>query len=45
MKLQIPSSKFQGNSNLQTPMRAQEVFGTWDLELLWNLEFGAWNFL
>src|SRR5688572_18552961 len=44
-KLQAPSSKFQINPNLQIPKRLSiGRFGTWSLELLWNLELRPWSF-
>jgi hypothetical protein len=44
MKLQAPTSNIQRNTKLQTPIGVRGDFGAWDLEVLWSLELGAWNF-
>src|SRR2546428_6953322 len=41
IKLQTPSSKLQ----TPTPTRYSRTFGTWCLEFLWSLVFGAWSLL
>jgi hypothetical protein len=44
MKFQIPKSKLQRNSNRQVPnWRPVEGFESWNLNLLWSFDFGAWN--
>ncbi len=44
MKSQIPTSKLQRRSKFQAP---NETFpggiGGWNLELVWDLELGAWS--
>src|SRR5438876_7576596 len=45
-KPQIPSSKLQRNTKHQTssePTCGDGSFGAWILEILWNLDVGAWN--
>src|ERR671936_742205 len=44
-KFQIPSSKLQRNSKLQIPNACAKSGGTWNLVLVWTLEFGICNFL
>src|SRR4051794_27590623 len=43
--LQIPSSKEIPSTNNQKPSTARTPFGAWDLELLWSLVLGTWDFL
>lgn len=47
VKFQVPSSKYQINSKFQAPNFKPNclVFGIWSLEFIWNLVFGAWNFM
>jgi hypothetical protein len=44
MKLQAPTSNIQRSPKPQTPIGARGNFGAWDLDVLWSLELGAWNF-
>jgi hypothetical protein len=49
MKLQAPTSNIQRSSKLQAPINERGDlrsvgFGVWNLEFLWSLELGAWNF-
>jgi hypothetical protein len=45
MKSQVPSSKFQRNFKRQAPIASVDDFAeVRELEFLWNLEFGIWNF-
>jgi hypothetical protein len=44
-----PNSKLQAPNKLQLPITKISnefvlVIGIWKLELIWDLEFGAWNF-
>jgi hypothetical protein len=39
MKFQNPSTNLQINSNHQY----SETFGDWDLDIIWDLEFGIWS--
>src|SRR5437016_2267480 len=48
---EIPEPKHQRNPKFQAPNRgprfelgASLVFGSWEMELLWSLEFGVWSF-
>jgi hypothetical protein len=42
-KSQIPNSKEAPMAKLQAD--ASACIGVWSLELLWDLELGAWDFL
>src|SRR5438094_7551567 len=45
LKFQVPSSKFQKSSSLQTSKLARRLaLEIWRLEFSWNLELGTWNF-
>jgi hypothetical protein len=44
MKLQAPTSNIQRSTKLQAPNGAPGGFGVWNLDVLWSLEFGIWNF-
>jgi hypothetical protein len=47
MKFQNPNPKIQTNSKRQIPKGAsarRHAFGIWDLELVWDLDFGIWDF-
>ena len=41
---EIPNNKNQKPNKSQIPMIKKYSFGVWDLELIWNLTFGSWNF-
>jgi hypothetical protein len=37
--------EFCSNRNTETPKhRSTGAFGAWNLEFVWNLEFGVWSF-
>jgi hypothetical protein len=45
--MKTPSSKLQAPEKLQAPSFNAVTgvsFASWNLELLWNLDFGAWGF-
>ena len=46
-KFQAPSSKLQRSSNRKVPNArpVTERFDFWNLELLWSLKLGIWNFI
>src|ERR1051325_2124811 len=48
IKHQTPNSKLQKNSKHHTSSRAPRdavaAFGTWNLRLVWGLEFETWGF-
>ena len=45
-KDQVPNNKKILNSNFQnTKPLLFWLFGHWNLKLIWNLVFGAWNFI
>jgi len=46
-KSQIPKKSQFPNSQMDSSVSQlsfQESLGAWDLELVWNLGFGIWNF-
>ncbi len=50
-KFQVSNSKFQTNHKFQIPNDEVDTifeflpsFGTWNLNLVWNLDLEAWNF-
>jgi hypothetical protein len=43
MKLQMPASNIQRNTNNRPPTQAGYVFEVWRSEFLWSLELGDWN--
>jgi hypothetical protein len=44
MKPQAPTSNIKRNTKPQTPIGVRSGFCGWNLDVLWSLEFGAWNF-
>ena len=43
-KIQFPSSNHQGKSILKKPQPSNSRTPCWCIEILWNLDFGTWNF-
>jgi hypothetical protein len=43
-KLQAPTSKLQRSAEPQTPIGERSGFVSWNLEVLWSLDVGVWNF-
>jgi hypothetical protein len=44
-KSQTPSTKPQISTNDQNPNDPnKDVFGIWELEFVWSLDIGIWNF-
>jgi hypothetical protein len=43
-KIQIPDSNEISSSTIHTRQGQNLGFEIWNLELLWNLDFGFWNF-
>jgi hypothetical protein len=44
MKLQAPTSNIQRSTKPQAPIGGRRGFGAWNLDVLWMLDVGAWNF-
>jgi hypothetical protein len=47
LKIQIPNPKTQINSKLQIPKGRRGIemqLGVWNLEFVWDLGFGIWDF-
>jgi hypothetical protein len=44
MKLQAPTSNIQRSTKPQAPIGASGGVDVWNLDVLWSLELGAWNF-
>lgn len=43
-KFQNPMTKEIQRTKSQCPKRAAITFGVWNLDILWTLELGTWNF-
>jgi hypothetical protein len=44
MKLQVPTSNIQRSPKPQAPNGGRCGFDVWNLDVLWSLELGIWNF-
>src|SRR6266446_718970 len=42
--IQHPTSNIQRRSKRQAPIKPQQLFGSWILDLLWMLDVGCWMF-
>jgi hypothetical protein len=44
MKHQAPTTNIQRSSKPQAPSGGHGGFDVWNLDVLWSLELGIWNF-